>query len=472
MNNRWRLYLPLACAAIMVMTTGVCGDDAAKEPASPTSTHQQTKIISIPMGDQKVQIHTFCVDSKGRLLCSCGGEQVVMKNIEGGFKSEIVKNEPGIRVVSPEGKLLDVWEVDFTPQTVNVGPDGFVYCGGAGKIAKLTADGKIVKVIDSPNVKEMKPLPEIPEEIKMTDAEKEERAKQKEHLSKQVAELRKEMSDLRAELTPESLGEAQETYMELFRKSREKDLDEEEAKKLEAEVVKARLALSKAYTESYKKRDESEEYQTLNEKYREVAMKLHELSMNPLQSAIYQRNAAMRSRRISGIAVNDNDVFICCQPPTGYGFQVWRGDLNLENFKMIVPSLRGCCGNMDIQAHGDRLYAAENSRKKVVVFDRDGEKQVMWGDSGRDGTGLNFGSCCNPMNIRFDQDGNVLTSESNVGIIKRFTPEGEFLGRVGKVKIIPGCKHVAIGVADQGKKVYMLDITRSHIVLMEPVTEE
>ena len=39
----------------------------------------------------------------------------------------------------------------------------------------------------------------------------------------------------------------------------------------------------------------------------------------------------------------------------------------------------------------------------------------------------------------------------------------------GEALDIPGCKHVAIGVADNGEKVYMLDITRSHIVLMEPV---
>ncbi len=241
-----------------------------------------------------------------------------------------------------------------------------------------------------------------------------------------------------------------------------------ESNKLKAEAAAAHSSLSKIYMQVYN----NAEYQKLNEKYREVYMKLREVSMDPMQAAIQQRSAAMRSRRISGIAINDKDVFICCQPPKGYGFQVWRGDQNLENFKMIVASLRGCCGNMDIQAHGDKLYAAENSRKKVVCFDRDGKKLTMWGGSNRVGTAENFGSCCNPMNIRFDSDGNVLTSESNVVIIKRFTPEGKFLGRVGRVEIIPGCKHVAIGTADEGKKVYMLDITRSHIVLMEPAKEE
>ena len=114
--------------------------------------------------------------------------------------SRIGGNVPG-----DAGLAVDVWEVGFTPQTVNVGPDGFVYCGGAGKIAKLTADGKIVKVIDSPNTKEMHPLPEIPKEIKMTEAEKKERTQLKETLTKQVAELRKEMAEMRTELMKDCL---------------------------------------------------------------------------------------------------------------------------------------------------------------------------------------------------------------------------------------------------------------------------
>ena len=37
---------------------------------------------------------------------------------------------------------------------------------------------------------------------------------------------------------------------------------------------------------------------------------------------------------------------------------------------------------------------------------------------------------------------------------------------IGTVKIVPGCKNVAIGVSPDGNRVYMLDVTRKHIVLM------
>jgi hypothetical protein len=317
----------------------------------------------------------------------------------------------------------------------------------------------------------MPPLPDLPKEIKMSDAEVKEREELKQQLTEQVDAMRKEMTDLRTKLMKDiqpKIDELSKEFSEKYKKAAARDTDPEEAKKLRAEAMKARMEMSKLAMPVYN----GAEYQKAREAYQEAHMRLRDMSMDPMQAAIRQRSAALRSRRISGIAINEKDVFICCQPPKGYGFQVWRGDQNLENFKMVVASLRGCCGNMDIQAHGDKLYAAENARKKVVVFDRDGEKLASWGGSGRDGLGENFGSCCNPMNIRFDHEGNVLTSESNVGIIKRFTPEGKFLGRVGRVEIIPGCKHVAIGVADNSEKVYMLDITRSHIVLMEPVKDK
>lgn len=116
------------------------------------------------------------------------------------------------------------------------------------------------------------------------------------------------------------------------------------------------------------------------------------------------------------------------------------------------------------------MYWPTNARKRVVGYDRDGKELAAWGNNDRkaiDG----FGSCCNPMCIRFGADGTVYTSESNLGHVKRFTPDGKFLGLVGTVEIVPGCKHVPIGIADNGR-VYMLDQTRSHVIVMEPVGQQ
>ena len=43
---------------------------------------------------------------------------------------------------------------------------------------------------------------------------------------------------------------------------------------------------------------------------------------------------------------------------------------------------------------------------------------------------------------------------------------------MGDVKLVPGCKNVSIAVSADGSKVYMLDLTRNHIVVMEKKPED
>ena len=71
------------------------------------------------------------------------------------------------------------------------------------------------------------------------------------------------------------------------------------------------------------------------------------------------------------------------------------------------------------------------------------------------------------MNVAFGKDGSVYTAESNTGRIKRYSKDGELLALVGSVKLVPGCKKVSIAVSEDGHRVYMLDITRNHIIVMQ-----
>jgi sugar lactone lactonase YvrE len=68
--------------------------------------------------------------------------------------------------------------------------------------------------------------------------------------------------------------------------------------------------------------------------------------------------------------------------------------------------------------------------------------------------------------------GEVYTSESGVGRIKRFDPDGSLLDVVGKADIVPGCKNVAIGVSEDSQTVYMLDITRSRLIMFKAAVEK
>ena len=113
----------------------------------------------------------------------------------------------------------------------------------------------------------------------------------------------------------------------------------------------------------------------------------------------------------------------------------------------------------------DGCFVAENSRHRVCHYDRDGELISTFVKGDRTSF-AGFAGCCNPMNLCFGPGGELYASESNIGRIKRFTPAGELLGLVGRVNLVPGCKNVAIEANSDGSRVYMLDITRNHIVMM------
>jgi sugar lactone lactonase YvrE len=393
--------------------------------------HEQTGTIVIPAGDTQLAIHTFCLDAEGRLLATCGGQRLEYVRGASGYEIKEVTDPAGIKVLSSSGGLLATWPLEVTPQAINVGPDGTIFAGGQGQLVKLDKNGKVLAAADAPNVAELPPLPEIPPPPAKPDendplaAEKEkEKAAQLKVLNEQKAESQKEV---------------QEVYARM--------------QKLQGPEEEAAKAAAAA------------EFETALGRYQQIQLKIRALTIDPRTLAIQARSTALRKRAITGLAVTAQDVFVACPSAQGFGYDVWRTDHDFGGAEKIVTRLSGCCGQMDIQAHDGMLFVPENGRKRVICFDREGKQVYAWGESSRTDV-VGFGSCCNPMNLRIGSDGVVYTSESNLGRVKRFTPDGEFLGVVGTVTIVPGCKHVAIAVSPDGKTVYMLDITRSHIVVM------
>ena len=401
------------------------GEDARPGVAE-EATHHQVRTIAIPMGEHPVEIHTFCIDHAGNLLAATGKERTGLVRGADGLRSETVREPYGIRVIHPDGRLLATWKLDVIPQAVNVAPDGTVYFGGEGKVGRLGRDGQIVAIAEAPQVTELGPLPPLPSEIEIPERGPEEVAARR----LQVAELGKRLDEAR-----KSLGAAAAAVQAAEGDATQSD------------------AASRAYDDVVLR------YLKLNEE-------LDELTKDPKLLASRRRSAAMRKRSVTGIAITEADVFVACPAAQGFGYDLWRLDRDLANPKKIVERMRGCCGQMDIQARDGKVYVAENGRYRVVTYDREGRKLASWGQGDRKGL-VGFGSCCNPMNIRFGADGSVYTSEASLGRIKRFSVEGEFLGLVGSARIVPGCKHVAIGVSEDGARVFLLDITRNQIVVME-----
>jgi hypothetical protein len=171
--------------------------------------------------------------------------------------------------------------------------------------------------------------------------------------------------------------------------------------------------------------------------------------------------------RITALAVTEKDVFVCV---TGNGYEVWRSDHDFKEPTKVLDRLSGCCGQMDIQASGDQLLVAANTKFQVAIHDRDGQPVSSFGKRDREAVD-GFGSCCNPMNIRCCSNGDVLCAESSIGNIKRFNAAGELVGFIGKAKIGIGCKHVAVAHDDVRDRYYMMNVDKGNILVLLPLAE-
>ncbi|QDV19180.1 SMP-30/Gluconolaconase/LRE-like region [Gimesia panareensis] len=323
---------------------------------------------------------------------------------------------PGeIRVFDPDGKLLETWKVPIGPEAINVDEDGTVYVAGSGKLLKLDSHGKILVTKEAPHAKA----------VKASNAK----------LREQVVQQMKSRSSAVSSMIPR--------LENMIKQLKDKD---------------------KKLTEQDEKRIVS--YERILKQYKLMA-KAEEKQKEPTDAQIDAQVAAMSKRkmRVSSLSANEKEIFIACSAIKGYGYDVWRMDKDFGNPSVVVTGLRGCCGQMDVQCCEDGIFVAENSRHRVNHYDRTGKLLKHWGKRDRNGV-EGFGSCCNPMNVAVGKEGEVYTAESNLGYIKRYSTDGKYLGFVGKVKLVPGCKNVSIMVSPDGDRVYMMDLTRNHIIVM------
>ncbi len=173
---------------------------------------------------------------------------------------------------------------------------------------------------------------------------------------------------------------------------------------------------------------------------------------------------------VTALGVTAEDVFVSVMSAKGNGYEVWRTDYDFKQSKKVVTALSGCCGQMDIQARDGRLFVAENGKFEVSIRDRDGKRLSSFGKRDRNSV-EGFGSCCNPMNVRCCDNGDILAAESSIGNIKRFNARGEFVGLIGKAKIGMGCKHVALAFDKSRNRYYMMNVDKGHIAVLIPVGE-
>lgn len=417
-------------AAVLLLTVGAVSAqdppedkayaDALKKQAqmlaelAKQATHEQVAEVTVKGLDKANTLQTLCLGADGRVLALVAPPR--------GYGAPTKGATGEVHVYSPDGKPVKTWKIPFHAHSINVGPDGTVYVGGDAKVIRFDKDGKALG--------DTVELPHIADLLKDKDAMR----------KKAEATLTKEKEQM-----AKSLGEAKKQFQEKVKKIEEKKL--EDRSKTEAR----QLTQYKAILKSYEQTEEHYAKRTVDDVLNSMAGRL---------------------RIINGIAVSDTDVFVACGEAEGWGYGVWRMDHTLKNPKKVLSDIGGCCGQMDIQVQGSELLVAENTKHQFARYSRDGKNLGHYGKRGEDTNPACFGGCCNPMNVRAcSSAGDVLTAESE-GIVKRFSPAGEFRGVVGTVKIGGGCKNVAIGVSEDGGRVYFCDQPGSRFFILAKKTGE
>lgn len=385
---------------------------AATEPTAvdDTPTHHQTAIIKI--ADEQgapLPLHTFCVGPQGNLFAGVGN------------------GEGLVRVYDCGGGFVKSWSTAVVAEAINAAPDGSLLVAGAGRLLRYTLDGELL--LD-------KPAPHVASLL-------ENKQKLREQIIVQIKQ------------TAQRYGVQMKTYKQTIKRYQDK-IAKLQAKEQLTDADKQKQAMYGRYIESLSR---------AIKRLEQVAPR--PANQEPAEEQIQQRIKSLiaAKAKVAAISAAADDVFLTCSAQTGYGFDVWRTDDQFESAIKIVTGLRGCCGQMDVQASDDGVFVAENTRKQVRRFDRDGKLILEWGSTRAQGL-LGFGSCCNPMNLAFGPGGDVYTAEATTGRIKRYHIDGTLASLVGTVELVPGCKKVSIAVNGDGSRVYMMDMTRNHIIVM------
>lgn len=412
--------------------------DANLDKALTVATHKQATIVNANVSGQKqIKIACFCLTPDDRILV--------------GGMAEVGE----LRVFDSHGTFLETWKLPVNPEAVFARGDGATFVAGDGQLLKLSSTGKVELQQVAPHAAALREHPEKLREEVIAQA-------------KQRAEQLGRQTKVYDQMIERADAEIKKLTDQLAALKKSPDSDAAAAANQstpEAPVVsnvaalEQRLAMYKQQKEAYA--NAKIQYDEAIKSQGQTSGELTDAKIDELVKA-----SMVFKQKASSISCEGDDVFVATRAATGYGFSIWRTDKEFGNGKMIVEGLSGCCGQMDCKANKDGVFVAENSKHRVRRFDRDGKEINNWGVGAR--TGLEgFGSCCNPMNVAFGPASAIYTAEDDTGRIKRYSAEGKLLGLVGAVELKPGCKNVSIAVSSDGSRVYMLDITRNHLVQMD-----
>jgi len=422
MLRRLFLGLSLSLGSLMPLTATnlMAFETRATSVTSPT--HKQFKVFRPTHPSLQVSLETFCVDGEGNIVTAVSTSGAIVN-------SEQIRGM--VLFYSPQFEVVKEVKLDFAPTALNFDTDGTLYAAGNGYVAKISSEGKVLKKSATPNL--------------LTGDDIRLKAKKKlEAEREQMSASYKSQIDMIDKALEKKKGDKKE----------EKPTDEkkpEESQEEGSEEEAAEDESNAQYIEQLTQISE-DELQSMRKSYNEY---LKQFNVDQPIGDAEVESAIAGMGQVRSIAIGEEDVFVTCPASMGYGYDIYRVNKEFEEPRVVVKGVSGCCGQMDIQAKGKQLYVAENTKFRVGVYNQKGKLTSKFGSQDRSGK-TGFGSCCNPMNIRCCDNGDVLTAESSIGTIKRYDAAGNLVATIGKAKIGGGCKHVAIGHDPKLDRYYMM----------------
>lgn len=352
-------------------------------------------------------INGFCVLPNGKVAVISGPP-----NVYGAApQSPVEGNKHELSILSPEGVVETSAELSFAAKAVNVSDDGSIFVVGAGRIAQFDDSGKLHHNVESPHLAQV-----------LSNREKIEK------------ETRKRVEDQKKAM--EEQVKQFKTAIEEYKKRKPEELTDED---------KLQMASLQQYIDL-------------------VAQQSQATDAVPIEKQV--EAAVAEVREIHRVCASKSDLFIVTREVGSYGFAVWRMNQDFSEPVQIIKGLAGCCGQMDIQCIDGKVCVAENSRHRVVLYDRDGKSSTSFGKANRTDITKGFGGCCNPMNTCRMTNGNIVTSESN-GVVKSYEPNGNFVEVLGVADVVEGCKNSSVGVAPDGSKLYYFDVANGKLQVLD-----
>lgn len=395
------------CNGQCKVSADVASTDSKKDDGKGfSSTHIQTDQFVPQIDGEDANLATFRVRGDGHVV-TCVSPREQDDSKPSGY----------IQVYTHDFDLVEQFDLPFQPYSLDLDPSGAMYVAGEGKIAKVSSDGKIEKTVQSPTM-----------------------------VGLDMEQLKKDII--------EEMEASQREMAESFGK--------------EIEQLKERIAKIEETEEADRTKRQKRQYKNLNTQLEQFEGMVGDFNVEVSDEMVEWQLQSKSA--ITALAISGEDLFVSTAARKGFGYDVYRMSMDMENPEVVLEGLSGCCGQMDIHARDGNLYVAENTKYSVGIYDRDGEELSSFGER-LSGANQGFGSCCNPMNVFCCPNGDVLTAESSIGKIKRFDSEGNLIGYVGRARIGGGCKHVAFGVNEELNLYYVQYEDKNQICVLAPADE-